>query len=150
MRCDNCGSTFGFLEDGNKLPTQNIFEVPQIYCNKCFEQWREEHKKILTDIENPIYKENMKLLCEMPKTKFLGTILILFAFYFTIVNIFLLWGEIYEYLILIILFSYIIGIALLVVKKKDIFHMLIVIGGIIVLGFHILFILMAAVLMILV
>ena len=52
MRCDDCKRRFGFLEDGNKLPTKNIFEVPQIYCNKCYEQWAEEHKKLLRDLEN--------------------------------------------------------------------------------------------------
>ena len=39
MKCDNCGREFGFIEDGNKLPTKDIDEIPKVYCDKCYEQW---------------------------------------------------------------------------------------------------------------
>lgn len=68
MKCDKCGGKLGFLNDGNKLPTKNIYEVPKVYCDKCYEEYLEQiNKEIIAnapEIKCPFCEKKFKKITE--------------------------------------------------------------------------------------
>lgn len=64
MKCEKCGRAFKILEDGNRLPTKSIDEIPKVYCDKCYEQWLLQQKEIQKErtetIEKKIAEERVK------------------------------------------------------------------------------------------
>ena len=85
-------------------------------------------------------KEEIKPREKMIKTKILGIVLLFFTVLWTFLSIyeFLTFGtEITSFHVPIFVFSYIVGIALIMIKKRGIYHKLIVLCGIILLAFYV-------------
>lgn len=93
-----------------------------------------------TEEEKQLIKEEIKPIEITIKTKILGLVLLIFTAYWTFLGI-------YEYItfgssltiiyVTLFVFSYIVGIALIMIKKRGIYHIIIVLCGIILLAFYI-------------
>lgn len=93
-----------------------------------------------TEKENRLQKNEMKPIEKLIKTKILGIVLIIFTALWTFLSIyeFLTFGtEITSFHLPIAVLSYIVGIVLLMVKNKGLYHKLLVIVGIILLTFYV-------------
>jgi len=93
-----------------------------------------------TEEEKQVQKEEIKPIEKMIKTKILGLVLLIFTAFWTFLGLydFITFGlEITSFHVPLYLFSYIVGIALLMIKKRGIAHLLLVLCGIILLAFYV-------------
>lgn len=97
-----------------------------------------------TEEEKQLQKEEIKPMENMIKTKILGILLLLFTAYWTFLGIydFTTFGlSLIIILAPLYVFSYIIAIALIMIKKGGMYHKLILICGIIILALYVIMIL---------
>ena len=91
-----------------------------------------------TEEEKQIQKEEIKPIEKMIKTKVLGLMLLIFTLFWTFLGMYnfitFVDIELTIYHIILYVFSYFVGIALLLIKKRGIIHIILVLCGSILLA----------------
>jgi hypothetical protein len=92
-----------------------------------------------TEEETQVQREEIQPIENLIKTKILGLLLLIFTAFWAFLGIynFITFGLDLVIILLLYVFSFIVGIALLMIKKRGTYHILLVLCGIILLLFYV-------------